>query len=315
MTLGRLERVDLRTVWNNEATDFTPWLSKPENLEALSETLGMDLESEGTEQSVGNYRADLLCKDAFSDSYILVENQLERTNHSHLGQILTYCAGLNVKTVVWIASRFTDEHRAALDYLNEITEEGYGFFGLELELWRIGDSPPAPKFNVVSRPNTWAKSVREKAQHNVELSDTKQLQLVYWTAFKEFMDARGTLKCQNASAKHWLNMSIGRSGFYLNAKVNSLKAWVKVSLNIKTPESKSAYYQLLDMKAEIENEIGASLEWRELEGKNTSVITRSLESADFRKKDDWQRQFEWLATNLEKFDAVFRKRVKGLQLS
>lgn len=312
MALGKLERVDLRTVWNNEATDFTPWLSKAENLEALSETLGMDLESEGTEQSVGNYRADLLCKDAYSDSYVLVENQLEKTNHNHLGQILTYCAGLNVKTVIWIASRFTDEHRAALDYLNEITEEGYGFFGLELELWRIGDSPPAPKFNVVSRPNNWAKSVREKAQHNVELSDTKQLQLVYWTAFKEFMDARETLKCQNPSAKHWLNMSIGRSGFFLNAKVNSLKSWVKVSLNIKTPESKSAFYQLADMKEEIENEIGARLDWRELEDKNTSVITRSLEGADFRKKDDWQRQFEWLAVNLEAFDRVFRKRVKAL---
>jgi len=314
MALGKLVRVDLRTVWNNEATDFTPWLSKAENLEALSETLGMDLESTGTEQSVGNYRADLLCKDAYSDSYVLVENQLEKTNHSHLGQILTYCAGLNVKTVIWIASRFTDEHRAALDYLNEITDEGYGFFGLELELWRIGDSAPAPKFNVVSRPNNWAKSVRESAQHSAELSDTKQQQLAYWTAFKDFMDARGVLKCQNPSAKHWLILSIGRSGFYLTAKVNSVKSLVRVSLNIKTPESKTAYFQLLDMKEEVEREYGASLNWRELEEKKISIIGMSLEGADFRRKEDWQRQFEWLATNLEQLDSVFRRRIKNLRL-
>jgi hypothetical protein len=137
MTLGRLERVELRTVWNNEATDFTPWLAKPENLEALSEALGMDLESTGTEQSVGAYRADMLCTDAFSGNSVLIENQLEKTNHSHLGQILTYSAGLNVKTVIWIASRFTDEHRAALDFLNEITEEGVSFLGLKLNFGKL----------------------------------------------------------------------------------------------------------------------------------------------------------------------------------
>ena len=234
MALGKLERVELRDVWGNAATDFTPWLARAENLEALSETLGMDLESAGTEQSVGSYRADILCKDAFSGNYVLIENQLERTNHSHLGQILTYSAGLNVKTVIWIASRFTDEHRAALDYLNEITEEEYSFFGLEVELWRIGNSDPAPKFNIVSRPNDWTKNVRESAQHAVELSEVKQQQQTYWAAFKDFMDERrSSVRCQNPSPQHWMNMSIGRSGFWLNAKVNSLKSRISVSLNMK----------------------------------------------------------------------------------
>ena len=314
MALGKLERVDLRTVWNNEATDFTPWLSKSENLEALSETLGMDLESTGTEQSVGNYRADLLCKDAYSDSYVLVENQLEKTNHSHLGQILTYCAGLNVKTVIWIASRFTDEHRAALDYLNEITDEGYGFFGLELELWRIGDSAPAPKFNVVSRPNNWAKSVRESAQHSAELSDTKQQQLAYWTAFKDFMDARGVLKCQNASGKHWLNMSIGRSGFWLAARVNSVKSRISADFHMKTPQSKAVYQAFEADRQAIEQEFGSQLDWYELPENKESYICVSLENADFREQSDWQRQFDWLASNMEQLDKVFRKRIKNLRL-
>ena len=128
------------------------------------------------------------------------------------------------------------------------------------------------------------------------------------------MDARGVLKCQNASGKHWLNMSIGRSGFYLNAKVNSFKSCISVALNIKTPQTKSAYEQLAVDKEKIETEFGAELEWRELQDKSTSIISLTLEDCDFRQQQDWQRQFEWLAVNLEQLDKVFRKRIKALPL-
>lgn len=315
MTLGKLERVELRTVWNNEATDFTPWLSKPENLEALSETLGMDLETTGTEQSVGAYRADLLCKDAFSGNAVLIENQLEKTNHSHLGQILTYSAGLSVKTVVWIASRFTDEHRAAMDYLNEITEEGYSFFGLEVELWKIGNSAPAPKFNIVSRPNTWAKNVRESNQQHGELTEVKKQQLAYWTSFKEFMDARkSAVRCQNGSPQHWVNMSIGKSGFWLTARVNSLKSIISADFRFKTPTSKALFHQFYSDKEAIEKEFGGELEWFELPEGKESYVTVTKNKADFRNEGDWDSQFTWLAERLEKLDNVFRKRVKKVDI-
>ena len=315
MSLGKLERVELRTVWNNEATDFTPWLSKPENLEALSETLGMDLETTGTEQSVGAYRADLICKDAFSGNAVLIENQLEKTNHSHLGQILTYSAGLSVKTVVWIASRFTDEHRAAMDYLNEITEEGYSFFGLEVELWKIGNSAPAPKFNIVSRPNTWAKNVRESNQQHGELTEVKKQQLAYWTAFKEFMDAcKSSVRCQNGSPQHWVNMSIGKSGFWLTARVNSLKSIISADFRFKTPTSKALFNQFYSDKEAIEKEFGGELEWFELPEGKESYVTVTKNKADFRNEGDWDSQFTWLAERLEKLDNVFRKRVKKVDI-
>jgi len=128
--LGRLERVDLREIWLSEAQDFTPWLARPENLSVLAETLGMELELEAQEQAVGPFRADLLCKDLDSDKWVLVENQLERTDHRHLGQLMTYAAGLKAVSIVWIAASFTEEHRAALDWLNEITDESFEFFGL-----------------------------------------------------------------------------------------------------------------------------------------------------------------------------------------
>jgi len=311
MSLGKIERVDLRTVWNNEATDFTPWLSKPENLEALSETLGMDLETTGTEHSVGAYRADLLCRDAFSGSAVLIENQLEKTNHSHLGQILTYSAGLGVKTVVWIASRFTDEHRAAMDYLNEITEEGYSFFGLEVELWKIGNSAPAPKFNIVSRPNTWAKNVRESNQQHGELTQVKKQQLAYWVAFKEFMELRkSSVKCRNSSPQHWLNMSIGKSGFWLTARVNSLKSIISADFRFKTVSSKSVYHLFYLEKEAIEKEFGGSLEWHELPDAKESYVTVTKENSDFRNENDWESQFSWLAEKLERLDTCFRNRVR-----
>ncbi len=157
--LGRLEKVDLRTAWKDEGLHFTPWLAKEENLQFLAETLGMHLELVKQEKEVGPFRADILCKNLEDDSWVLIENQLERTDHTHLGQILTYAAGLEAVTAIWIAERFTEEHRAALDWLNEHTDEKISFLGLEVELWRIGDSPVAPKFNIVAKPNDWTREV------------------------------------------------------------------------------------------------------------------------------------------------------------
>jgi hypothetical protein len=145
--LGRLEKVDLRLVWDSEAGSFTPWLSEESNIQLLGDTISLELEVEAREKNVGPFRADLLCKDTATGNWVVIENQLDTTDHKHLGQLLTYAAGLNAVTVVWVSANFTEEHRAALDWLNEITDERINFFGLEVELWRIGNSDVAPKFN------------------------------------------------------------------------------------------------------------------------------------------------------------------------
>jgi len=164
LALGRLEKVELRNAWQSGSGDFTPWLAREENLKLLGEAINIDLELEAEEKNVGPFRADILCRDTASDEHwVLVENQLERTDHSHLGQLLTYAAGLKAATIVWIAERFTGEHRAALDSLNEITGERFAFFGLEVELWPIGESPMGQKFNVVSKPNDSTKTVQSPA--------------------------------------------------------------------------------------------------------------------------------------------------------
>lgn len=187
--LGRLQKVDLREAWTSESSDFTPWLAQEENLKLLGETIGIELELESQETEVGPFRADILCKDTATNDWVLIENQLERTDHSHLGQLLTYAAGLNAVTIVWIAERFTEEHRAALDWLNERTDEKINLFGLEIELWRIANSPIAPKFNIISQPNDWSRTVQQAAAG--EVSEHKQLQLRFWTAFREYMESKG----------------------------------------------------------------------------------------------------------------------------
>jgi hypothetical protein len=159
--LGKLEPVPLRDAWVSEPADFTPWLA--DNLPLLGETLGLSLELVGTEQSVGPFSADILCREATTDHVVLIENQLEQTDHTHLGQIITYAAGLDALTVIWVAATFVEQHRAALDWLNQNTSEDLNFFGIEVQLWRIGTSRMAPRFNIVSKPNAWAKQVRERA--------------------------------------------------------------------------------------------------------------------------------------------------------
>lgn len=219
--LGRLQRVDLRDIWVSEAVDFTPWLARSENLEILAETLGLELELEAQEKSVGPFRADILCKDIGTGDWVLIENQLERTDHTHLGQLLTYASGLEAVTIVWIASRFTEEHRSTLDWLNKITDERFQFFGLEVELWRIGESPAAPKFNVVSKPNDWSKSVAQAARSidDASLSETQVTQREYWAAFHEALkSAQGPVSGnRKPQPQSWMSYSVGRTEFSLAA--------------------------------------------------------------------------------------------------
>lgn len=312
--LSTLSKVELRSVWTSEAGDFTPWLAREESLKILGDVIRIDLEHEATEKRVGPFRADILCKDTNSGDWVLIENQIEKTDHTHLGQLMTYAAGLKAATVVWIASRFTDEHRAAMDWLNEITSDTLNFIGLEIELWRIGESPVAPKFNVVCKPNDWSRTVGNAA-HRIEergLSDTLQLQLDYWSAFREFLLDRGSsVKPQKPRPQHWMNFAVGRSFFSLATLVNTQSAEISVVMECSGSDASAHYHLLLDQRDAIEDEIGVSLDWCEMPGKKTSKIMVAQQS-DPLQRDDWERQHEWLSGTLERFYSVFNSRVKVL---
>ena len=312
--LERLIKVPLREFWEGEASDFTPWLADEENIGLLGETIRVELEVEAQERNVGPFRADILCKDTATDDWVLIENQLERTDHTHLGQLLTYAAGLEAVTVVWIAERFTDEHRAALDWLNEITAEAVSFFGLEIELWRIGDSPRAPKFNVVSHPNDWTKTV-DQIVHR-ELTSAQQLYFDYWTALQEHLEERsGVINPVAPSRDSWVSFGVGRSGFWLSASASVRDKWISVSLTLSGRDGKPHFYLLEGDKVDIEEDIGAELEWDEKQGRKQNYISLSLDDTNPEDRQDWNRQHQWLCEQLETFHKVFSPRVKELDAS
>jgi hypothetical protein len=310
IALGKLEPVDLREVWITEPGDFTPWLAREENIALLSEAIGIDLEVEATEKDVGPFRADILCKDTATNDWVLIENQLERTDHTHLGQLLTYGAGLKAVTIVWIAERFTEEHRAALDWLNEITGERFSFFGLEIELWRIGQSPIAPKFNVVCKPNDWTKPAGTDQPVPTE---TKLLQKEYWTELRELLLKRkSSVKPQKPQAQHWTNFGVGRSCFSLFASVNTQKGFIQVGMSCTGPSAKPHFKLLLADKESIEQAAGMQLEWEELPNRKESKVAIRRNGVDPTNRSDWPAQHVWLADVLDTFHRVFAPRVKEL---
>lgn len=316
-TLGRLEKVELRDVWETEDRDFTPWLAQEEHIQILGDTIGIEMELEAQEKDVGPFRADILCKNVDDDSWILIENQIERTDHKHLGQLLTYAAGLQAVTIVWVASKFTDEHRASLDWLNKITDDNFRFFGLEVELWKINDSLPAPKFNIISKPNDWSKSISQAASRmsSQPTTKTKEMQLQYWHKLKENLaENNSRLKPQTPRAQHWWNFSIGRSGVKIATLMNTRENRIGVEISMFSDDAKAFYHLLLQDKEEIEEQIGEELVWKELPEKSASRIIL-YKDTDPSNETEWPRQFDWLREKVELFDTTFRERVKRLDPS
>lgn len=232
--------------------------------------------------------------------------------------MITYAAGLDAVTIVWVAKRFTEEHRATLDWLNERTDEKITFFGLEVELWRIGDSPVAPKFNIVSKPNDWTRSVQQAAQG--EVSEHKLLQLRFWTAFKEYMEEKSSfVRCQKPSPRHWMNHALGRAGLHLasivsawNSETNSRGSEIRAELTLNGTSAKQNFAELEERKQEIEKSLGFSLRWHNPEGKNMCRLA-VRQDADFLNEALWPQQFEWLRQKVETMHKVFGPIVKTLR--
>lgn len=312
MKLGRLEKIDLRSFWKREDTDFTPWLAQEENIQLLSETIGIELEVVSKEESVGPFSADILCKDTINDHLVLIENQLERTDHTHLGQLMTYAAGLDAVTIIWIAQKFTEEHRAALDWLNRITDSTFTFFGIEIELYKIGESTPAPMFNIVSKPNDWSKLVKKSASTQ-NVTDTKLLQQEYWQGLKDYMeDNKSIVKMQNPLLQHWTNIAIGKSNYHLSASVNSRDKSINIWLNIQGENAKDNFDKLHEQSYENSlKEINTDLVWDKMEGRKMSVVMLKS-NGDFSEKSDWKNQFSWFKEHLEKYTKYFKPKIAKL---
>ena len=314
---AELVKKDPREFWPDEAADFTPWLASDENLPLIGKALGLELELQLVEQPVGPYRADIVCRSLGDEHSVVIENQLEKTDHDHLGKLITYAAGLDdVSTVVWIAPNFTDEHRAALDWLNRHTHEDVRFFGVSIEVWQIADSLPAPRFTLVSQPNDWSKT-----QPRSGLTAGQETQLAFWTRFREYADNNGThLNVGKPQPQNWTSFGIGRTGIELAGTAAKgdpvglkLHDHIRVEIITRGAKGEAFFDQLEAQQAEIESSLETSLTWaRPTVGHQCRIyVSRDAEVTD---RDDWPGQHAWLLSWLEKFDAVFRPMVKELQV-
>lgn len=295
--LGVMKKIDdLRSVWSHEALEFTPWLAKPENIKMLSETIGLDIEVEETESSVDTFSADIVGIDTNTGRKVIIENQLEDSNHTHLGQIITYAAGKNASTIIWIVKHARDAHRAAIEWLNNHSDEDVNFFLIEIELWQINDSLIAPKFNVVEEPNNWTKEIKKTTIESN--SATRQARLDFWTKFNEiaFTDTeyKKEFRPRKPSTDHWYSMAIGLSGSHL--QILYLVPSNAIIVEIYISNDKELFDKLYSHKDAIEQIVGCELDWRKLPEKKASriILKRHFDLSDdtlLNDEIDWIKEY------------------------
>ena len=305
--LGEIKNVDLRKIWKNEAYDFTPWLA--DNIEQIGLAIGLELEFESREVSVGPFSADILAKDTGTDKYVIIENQLEKTNHDHLGKCITYASVLDASAVIWIASKFTDEHKKALDWLNDHTSDEIGFYGIKVELWQIDNSNPAVRFNVVSEPNIAVRQATKRKEQG-ELSETRKTQFEFWTAFRDKLESSGKINSlQTPRPQYWFDVAIGKSGIHISNTFNTDRNEIGVRLYIYSKKVDEWLTYFESKKDFIEAEIGEKLIWNPNEGNKDKVITLT-KYFDLEKKENWKEAIDWLADYTIKFKDTFSKIIK-----
>lgn len=308
--LQRLEHLDPRTQWPDEAADFTPWVSSPEGLQLIGETLNLDLEtlSSNSEVQVGSFRADVVCVDTSDpdNSLVLIENQLAPTDHNHVGQVLTYAAGLDAVTIIWIASKFRDEHRAVVEWLNQITNERYRFFGLEIELVKIGDSNPAAVFSVAAKPNDWSRGLRQRADSDLARSRIDGLHEEYWTELCSHLDeSNADVSVGKPWWGNWIGSQFGTTNAWLNAIRLRRPSRLRVEVHFRGKFQSEYFAALVDQKDEIEQELGFELTWERSRG----YVIAHMDPMDV---DNWPAQTKWFADTLQKFNRAFRHRIDAV---
>ena len=304
--LGKMQELeDIRTIWSDEAKDFTPWLAEEENIAILSEEIGIDISVSETESAVGDFAVDIFGTETDSERNVIIENQLGKSDHSHLGKLLTYAAGKNAGIIVWIVRNASDEHRAAVQWLNNHTDEDIQFFLCEIKVYTINGSAPAPKFKVIEAPNEWIRDNRPSA----DCSDLGRLRREYWEHFKQYVEAHSPeftkrFKFRKVNGNHW--MAFGMASPEYHMAICQVRRSSQVVVEFDIHDDKQLFEQLLVRKEAIEKDAGLQFDWRKLPTKKTSKIIIAKD-VDFDDDEDMPSQFDWIADTMLKMAVSFQK--------
>jgi len=300
--LGRIQQVPLREVWDNEATSFTPWLL--ENEDVLSDLLGMDITLERREESVGRFSLDLIGRNNEDGSIVIVENQLEGTDHSHLGQLLTYAGGLDAQTIIWVASEFRDEHRAALDWLNRVTGENVHFFGVVVRAVRIGDSVAAPDLSLAVEPNDFGKVVKAGNQSKWMEERGARYQEFWAQLMARLETDYPEFKTRKAPTRQYIGLPTKYTACHRGIAFGRSNLKVELYLGASDAELNAARLEsLYERKEEIEQVFGEGLTWEELEGRKAARVA-FYRDASVLNEDEWADYFQWIETYFARLTAV-----------
>ena len=304
--LSKLTKIELRDVWPHEALDFTKWLALEENLDALSDEIGINIKLIRTEASVGRFNVDILAEEENTGHKIIIENQLEDTDHDHLGKIITYASGHDARIIIWVVRDAREEHRQAIEWLNNHTDEEIGFFLIKIELYQIDDSSPAPKFEIISKPNEWAKTIKTSPS-NDELTNTKLQQLEFWDNLRDYIRIKDTsIRLQTPRPQHWYDVSMGSSEAHIALTVNTREDLIGCEVYINL--NKDLYNYLLTRKDEIEKEIGETAIW--IDAAKASRIKISKKVNGIFNSNESNNYFAWLYDKTVLFQKIFVKHFK-----
>lgn len=315
-TLGKLVRVDPRMIWKHEAHDFTPWLV--ENIDQLGEVLGIELEVVEREADVGDFSVDIVAKDLGRDGVVVIENQLAPTDHSHLGQLITYAAGLEARVVIWVSPEFREEHRQALDWLNRGDGNDTQYFGVALEMLQIDQSPPAVNFRLVASPNNWS---RQKKTHGIGVDEVSGKRQAYQEFFQGLIDElREKHKFTNAKAgqpQNWYSFKSGSRGFTYGmsfAQSGELRTELHVDQGDRSANER-AFDELVAAKTEIEKGFGEALRWERLDGRRACRVACYTAGSIEDSADQLEQHHRWAVDHLLRFKNVFGPRLAELMKS
>lgn len=308
MKIGKLQEVEIRNLWHHEQYDFSAWLVKDHNIALLNEKLGLTLVDINTEAYVGAYRCDIVAVDETTGIKVIIENQLENSNHDHLGKIITYASGLDAKVIVWIVKEARDEHRSAIEWLNNNTSKDINFFLIELHAYKIGDSDPAPMFQIIEQPNDFIKE--SKNNKSADAMNKRQSERVeFWTIFNEHIINRGKpFSVRKATTDHWYDIAISTSAAHISVTLVNKDSFVGVELYINS--NKALFDKLYEDREEIEKQLGFKMDWQRLDTAKASRILYRISGLNFDDHSNYDALIDEAIDKVIKMKTVFKYRVK-----
>jgi len=310
MKVGKVEKLPLRQIWKHEALDFTPWLE--ENIEILGGTIGLQLSVVEREKIIGTFSLDLLAEDR-AHNKVIIENQIETTDHKHLGQVLVYMIGLDAKTAIWICSDARQEHINVINWLNETTPADMLFYLIKIEGIRIGDSLPAPLFSVICAPS---QDIKEIGKTKEEFAERHKLRFAFWEGILEKIKGRTHLHANRSPTKdNWLSTTAGKSGLSYTYNITKDAASVELYID-KGKDSEDFNRQIFNAlyikKNEIETEFGDSLEWDLVEGRRYCGIRWNTNDSGLFDQNKWDSLQDNLIDAMIRLESTLQKYIKKI---